>query len=140
MKTLTINSLHKLASRLLCTVPMDGALGAACGALYGFVFGGFGAVNHSEAWRIASVALHFTEWGLGIGALVGVVAAFLNHDESANTSAESVREVAVLPLRMAGAIKTAAAVPMSRVAGCDAPISALRQVRPTPVFETRASA
>jgi len=131
MKTMTINSLHQLASRLVCTVPMDGALGAACGALYGFVFGGFGAVNHSETWRIASVALHFTEWGLGIGALVGVVAAFLNHDESASSPVDSVPEEAVLPLRMVGAIK---------VAGGDTPVGASRQVLPTPVFETRASA
>jgi hypothetical protein len=140
MKALTTSSLHQLVSRLVCTVPLDGALGAACGALYGFVFGGFGALNHSETWRIASVALHFTEWGLGIGALVGVVVAFLNEDESAIVPVEAARDVVVLPLRMVSAIKAAGATPIGRVAAGDTARGATLQVLPNSAFETRASA
>jgi len=135
-----MKTLQQFVSRLLCTVPVDGALGAACGALYGFVFGGFGALHHSQALRSVSMLVHFTEWGLGIGALVGVVAAILNPGESADELVQPVANATVIPLRMAGAINTAGTSANHVVDASEARTGSTRKPLTAPRPRARASA
>jgi hypothetical protein len=135
-----MKTLQQFVSRLLCTVPVDGALGAACGALYGFVFGGFGALQHNQQLRSLSMLVHFTEWGLGIGALVGVLAAVLNPGEPVEDSAPAVRDVAVIPLRMASTISTSGTPSNHGATASEAKISASRQALTASRPRARASA
>jgi hypothetical protein len=62
--------------RALRRVGADAVLGATCCGLYGFVFGGFGALAQSESHRLSSIAISFAVGGAVAGSLVGVWSAF----------------------------------------------------------------
>jgi hypothetical protein len=77
MKTNTIVSVRMIALRMICNMAIDALLGGACGALYGFVFGGFGAIVHNEPARLISIAGYFALCGAAAGAVIGACGALL---------------------------------------------------------------
>ena len=74
------SSTRETILRVMHKVAIDGTLGAACGGLYGLLYGGFGAHLHGDAWKLVSIALHFAGWGISAGTLVGAYAAFFTSD------------------------------------------------------------
>jgi len=82
MKTNMNMSMRIIALRAVRTMAIDGSLGAACGALYGFVFGGFGAVVNSEPERLISIAGYYALCGAVAGAVVGAWGVLLNRGET----------------------------------------------------------
>jgi hypothetical protein len=76
------------ARRVLRRIAIDGVLGAACGGLYGLVFGGFGALVHGEPWKLVSIAIHFGGWGFAAGALVATCAVLFRTDGEADRPIE----------------------------------------------------
>lgn len=67
--------------RIVRRVGADALLGAACCGMYGFVFGGFGALAQNEAQRLNSIAISFALVGAVAGALAGAWSAIFNSDE-----------------------------------------------------------
>ena len=77
MKFTMVPSRRKTALRLIRVMAIDATFAAACGALYGFVFGGLGAMVNSEPARLVSIAGCFALCGAVAGAVVGVCGAIL---------------------------------------------------------------
>jgi hypothetical protein len=69
MRTIFTTSIQKTVVRVMRTMFVDATLGAAFAGLYGFVFGGFGALVHDESHRLI--------WNAGLFALCGAVAGLL---------------------------------------------------------------
>ncbi len=93
MKFITNMSVRPTALRLIRVMGIDASLGVACGALYGFVFGGFGAIVHSEAGRLVSIAGYLALFGAVAGAVVGACGAILNSGEKTPGSTPVSRKV-----------------------------------------------
>jgi hypothetical protein len=86
------------AYRAIRWMALDAAIGAACAALFGIVFGVFGLLLNAESWSVMSVAGYFALCGAAAGAVVGTCVMVLNGDdlpEHANLSAGST--VSTLP-------------------------------------------
>jgi len=99
------SSTREMTLRVLQKVAIDATLGAACGGLYGMIYGGFGAHLHGDPWKLVSIALHFAGWGISAGALLGAYAALFTADEDtagAKLSSQDIiakKEVGVEALR-----------------------------------------
>ena len=78
MKFIMNMSLRKTALQIIRGMAVDATLGATCGALYGFVFGGLGAIVHDEVGRLVVIAGYLGWCGAVAGALVGACGAILN--------------------------------------------------------------
>lgn len=89
MKTNTNMSMPRTILRVMRTMTVDATLGAACGGLYGWVFGGFGAVLHGDLWRVVSTAGYFALCGTVAGALVGACSAIFDSNENTSKPTDS---------------------------------------------------
>jgi hypothetical protein len=69
MNVIFTTSIQKTVIRVMRTMFVDAILGAVFAGLYGFVFGGFGALVHDESHRLI--------WNAGIFALCGAAAGLL---------------------------------------------------------------
>jgi hypothetical protein len=69
-----------ISSRALRWIAVDTVLGAASGALFGFVFGAFGLLLDADSWSIISVTGYFALCGTAAGAMVGACGAILEGD------------------------------------------------------------
>jgi hypothetical protein len=79
MKTIFTVSNQTTVVRVMRTIVVDATLGAVVAGLYGFVFGGFGALVHDESHRLI--------WNAGLIALCGAVAGLLTGAYSAISEA-----------------------------------------------------
>jgi hypothetical protein len=68
---------------------MDTILGAASGAIFGGVFGGFGHLVHFNLSPILSIAAYFAVCGGAAGALVGMCGGMIDDAESAEAAGAS---------------------------------------------------
>ncbi len=80
MKTIFTMPVQKTVLRTIRTMAVDASLGAVFAGLYGFVFGGFGALVHYESHRLI--------WNAGLFALCGAVAGLLLGTYSAISEAD----------------------------------------------------
>ncbi len=71
-------STRKTVVRGLSRVFADAFLGAACAGLYGFAFGGLGALAQHEAHRLLSITSVFALCGAIAGLALGAYNAFSN--------------------------------------------------------------
>ena len=78
MKAIFTASIRKAVVRVLHRIFVDATLGAICGGLYGFVFGGFGAHAQYEPRHLLSVAGIFALCSAVAGLLVGAYSAILD--------------------------------------------------------------
>jgi hypothetical protein len=78
MKTTMTLSRHTIALWAIRDMAIDGILGAVTGALFGLVFGGFGALVHGESWRLVSIAGYSALYGAVAGTLIAACSAILN--------------------------------------------------------------
>lgn len=62
---------QKSLLRLLRSTVVDASLGAVCGGLYGFIFGGLGNLAGAEADQLVTFAAAFAVCGALSGALIG---------------------------------------------------------------------
>jgi hypothetical protein len=69
MRTVFTTSIQNTVVRVMRTMVVDATLVAVFAGLYGFVFGGFGALVHDESHRLI--------WNAGLFALCGAVAGLL---------------------------------------------------------------
>ena len=87
MKTIFHTSTRKTVLRFVRRIVADAALGATCGGLYGFVFGGIGALAQHEAERLIAITGIFALCGAIAGVALGAYGAFSNaYDQSADSS------------------------------------------------------
>jgi hypothetical protein len=86
MKFILNMSVRETAMRHFRIVAIDAPLGAACGALYGLVFGGIGAVVNGEPGRLVSIAGYFALYGAIAVSLLGVCGAILKGGEDTTAS------------------------------------------------------
>lgn len=85
-------SMQKIVLRVIRWMAVDAFLGATFGGLYGLMFGGFGAMIHGEAWKLASIAGYFAVCGAVAGALVGACRAIFHSDEKASEPTDRLNE------------------------------------------------
>jgi hypothetical protein len=88
MKTNLNMSNRQTVLKVLRRVGADAVLGAACSGLYGFVFGGFGALAQNEAQRLNSMAISFALGGAVAGALVGIWSAICCSNEKRTSDSD----------------------------------------------------
>ncbi len=86
MKTNMNLSMQRTTLRVIRRMSVDAILGATCAGLYGFVFGGFGALAQNESQRLISIAGIFALGGAVAGLLVGAYSAV---SDAAGKSAEA---------------------------------------------------
>ncbi len=72
LKSMTVKAATFAVSGIRTTGP-DALLGAACGALYGMVFGGFGALVRDDVSRILLIAGICALAGFAVGAAAGAM-------------------------------------------------------------------
>lgn len=77
LKSLT-GSAARVATSVVRMTALDALLGATCGALFGMVFGGFGAVIHHDTLRIILIIGNCALAGLVLGALTGAMRSAMN--------------------------------------------------------------
>jgi|SRR6516165_1101304 hypothetical protein len=75
MNTIFTKPVVKTIARAMRAMLVDAALGATCAGLYGFVFGGFGALVQDESHRLLWNAGILATFGAAAGLLVGVCTA-----------------------------------------------------------------
>ncbi len=80
---------NKTVLRALSRIAADAVLGAACAALYGFAFGGMGALAQHEAHRLLSITGLFAVCGAVGGLALGLFAAFSNDSGNSTGSRSS---------------------------------------------------
>jgi len=105
MKFIMNMSLRKTALQIIRGMAIDATLGATCGALYGFVFGGLGAIVHDEVGRLVVIAGYLGWCGAVAGALVGACGAILNSGEKTADTTPISPEVAAEQPRSAAAVR-----------------------------------
>ncbi len=94
MKTNRNLSLQRACMRVVRWMAVNALLGAACGGLFGLVFGGFGAALHGEPWKLIWTAGYFAVWGAIAGALVGIGSGISDAREKVSASTNLLREEA----------------------------------------------
>ncbi len=82
-------TLKQTASRTIRWTTIDTLLGAACGADFGGVFGGFEMLLRFEPSQIVSVAGYFALCGGATGALVGMYGGIVDDAEASETTSPS---------------------------------------------------
>jgi hypothetical protein len=93
MKTNFAVSTRKSVLRFAGRIVADAALGATCGGLYGFVFGGIGALAQHESHRLIAITGVFALCGAIAGIALGTYSAFSNADNPSASSSASVSKV-----------------------------------------------
>jgi hypothetical protein len=93
MKTNRNLSVRRTAWRVIRWMAVDAILGATCGGLYGFVFGGFGALAQNESHRLISIAAMFALCGGAAGLLVGASSAVSDVAGKSTDASSSASEV-----------------------------------------------
>jgi len=84
-------SMRRTVVRLIRRIAVDAALGATCAGLYGFVFGGFGALAQDESHRLISIAGTFALCG-AVGALWDACSGIFNSNERTSEANDFSRE------------------------------------------------
>jgi hypothetical protein len=95
MKTNITISTRKIVLRFVTRIVADAVLGATCGGLYGFVFGGIGALAQHEAQRLIAITGVFALCGTIAGIALGAYSAFSNADDHSAGSSTSVSKFVV---------------------------------------------
>lgn len=103
-------STRKTVVRMLGRVLTDAALGAACAGLYGFFFGGIGALAQHEAHRLVSITSVFALCGAIAGLALGTYSAFSNAEAN---SADAPSDVAAKREQTKEKIPVTAAHPLT---------------------------
>lgn len=90
---------NKTVLRAVKRIVADAVLGAACAALYGFAFGGMGALAQHESHRLLSITSVFALCGGIAGLALGAYSAFSKADlqSSETRSPASDRPAPVTP-------------------------------------------
>ena len=81
MKTNLNTMSRKSALRALTRMGLDAALGATCCGLFGFVFGGFGALTQDASHRLISFVGCLALFGAVAGAAAGAAREFISAQE-----------------------------------------------------------
>ena len=95
MKTNLKMSMRMAVLRFITRVAGDAALGATCGGLYGFVFGGIGALAQHESHRLTAISGVFALCGAIAGIALGTYSAFSNAGNQSPGSSASVPKAVV---------------------------------------------
>jgi hypothetical protein len=82
-------SSRKAVLRVVRCIVADAGLGATCGGLYGFVFGGIGALAQHEPQRLIAITGVFALCGAIAGIALGAYGAFSNADDPSADSSSS---------------------------------------------------
>ena len=89
MKTNFKMSTRTSVIRFVNRIVADALLGATCGGLYGFVFGGIGALAQHESHRLIAITGVFALCGAIAGIALGTYSTFANADEKSPASSSS---------------------------------------------------
>ncbi len=89
MKTNFKVSTRTSAIRFGSRIAADAILGATCGALYGFVFGGIGVLAQHESHRLAALTGVFALCGGIAGIALGTYSAIAGADDKSTDSSTS---------------------------------------------------
>ncbi|MBI3863689.1 MAG: hypothetical protein HY290_17505 [Planctomycetia bacterium] len=79
--------------RLLCSILIDGFLGAICGGLFGFVFGGLGSLTRTDSGHLLILAAAFAICGAIAGALFGARELIPDTSKTASSPSASVSDL-----------------------------------------------
>jgi hypothetical protein len=93
MRTIFTVSGQKTIVRVMRTMFVDAILGAVFAGLYGFVFGGFGALVHDESHRLIWNAGLFALCGAVAGLLLGAYGAILEADDKSADASSPASDV-----------------------------------------------
>jgi hypothetical protein len=93
MKTKFNMSTRSSVIRFVNRIAADAFLGATCGGLYGFVFGGIGALAQHESHRLIAITGVFALCGAIAGIALGAYSAFANANETSAGSSSSASNV-----------------------------------------------
>jgi hypothetical protein len=89
MKTNFNLSTRTRVIRIVSRIAADAFLGATCGGLYGFVFGGIGALAQHESHRLIAITGVFALCGAIAGLALGTYGTFANAGEKSTDSSPS---------------------------------------------------
>ncbi len=82
MKTQFTTFMRSNIFAVMCRLGTDALLGAVCLGLYGFIFGGFGALIQDEPHRLPAIASIFALGGGVAGLLIGACGEISNKREN----------------------------------------------------------
>lgn len=88
VRSMTVNVAAFAVSGIRMT-GLDALLGAACGALYGMVFGGFGALVRDDLARIFLIAGICAVAGFAVGAAAGAMRGLFEKSKTRSAAASS---------------------------------------------------